>query len=140
MASSKPGPRPLSHAQYAALAHLRYELRRLQHLTSAAAGELGLTPRQHEALLSVQGGKGASQAVGELARRLLIKPNSATGLVARLREGGLLEGVDDPEDRRVVRVRLTASGVDLLAGLSREHRSELRRLKPLVANVTVQRR
>ena len=48
--------------------------------------------------------------IGELAAHLLLKHHSAVGLVDRLGEHGLVERVRDEDDRRQVRVHLTAEG------------------------------
>jgi len=48
--------------------------------------------------------------MGELAESLGIRQNAATGLADRLVQHGLLEREADPEDRRLVRLRLTERG------------------------------
>ena len=48
--------------------------------------------------------------MGELAGNLGIRQNAATGLADRLVQHGLLEREADPEDRRLVRLRLTERG------------------------------
>ena len=40
---------------YAALARFRYELRKFQAFSKAAADQAGLTPQQHQALLTIRG-------------------------------------------------------------------------------------
>lgn len=122
----------MAQRKYAALADFRYELRCFQHFSEAAAREVGLTPQQHQALLSIRGASGGTQTIGELSERLLIKPHSATGLANRLLANGLLERLESGDDRRVVRVTLTPSAEELLASLSRAHQAELKRIKPLL--------
>ena len=46
--------------------------------------------------------------LGELAAIEQVQPPSMTRIVARLEEGGLVERQVDPNDRRIVRVRVTA--------------------------------
>jgi DNA-binding MarR family transcriptional regulator len=120
---------PLRDGDYAALADLRYELRCFQFFSEQAARKAGVSPQQHQALLSVRGAPGGTQTVGDLAKRLLIRPHSASGLVSRLEEQGLLERVDAP-DRRLVTLRLTEKAEGLLAILARTHLAELKRMKP----------
>ncbi|HVI97378.1 MAG TPA: MarR family transcriptional regulator, partial [Anaeromyxobacter sp.] len=51
--------------------------------------------------------------MGELARRVRVTEKTATGLVDRMERDGHLARERDPEDRRVVRVRLTRGGAAL---------------------------
>ena len=80
--------------------------------------------------------------IGELAQKVGCDPSSATGIVDRLADKGLVRRVADPRDRRTKRVELTAEGKRLrqrierrvmaaspsLAGLSRTEKSQLRDL------------
>jgi DNA-binding MarR family transcriptional regulator len=127
---SKPLKR-LGGGDYAALADFRYELRRFLFFSEQAARKAGISPQQHQALLSIRGAPGGTQTVGDLARRLLIRPHSASGLVSRLEEQGLLERVEAP-DRRLAALRLTEKAEDLLAALAHAHLAELKRMRPLL--------
>jgi len=73
------------------------------------AGDWGITMAQMRALMAVGHGPGCT--MGELASRLGIGVSAATGLVDRLVEQGALERESDPEDRRVVRVRISPAGI-----------------------------
>ena len=121
----------ISKADYERLAAFRATLRRFLRFSEEAAGTVGLTAQQHQALLSVQGMPGRDHAtMGELAERLQIKPHSAVELVDRLEAAGLMRREPSPDDGRLVRLRVTAKGLDVLAGLAATHRTELRRLGP----------
>ena len=50
---------------------------------------------------------------------------TATGLVSRMEDRGLVQRAHDLHDRRVVNVSLTASGADQLSGLNDERRSRI---------------
>lgn len=108
-------------------------MRRFAAFSEAEARAAGLTPQQHQALLTIRGfpGKGLA-TIGNLAERLNLRPHSAVGLVDRLASKGLLRRHVDRADRRKVRVVLTPRSQALLAGLSLAHRDELRRLAPLL--------
>jgi DNA-binding MarR family transcriptional regulator len=124
-------PRAVSQADYEALAEFRHALRRFLHFSAAAARSAGLSPQQHQALLAIKGSPGGTAiSIGELAGRLDIWHHSAVGLVDRLGRRGLVRRTPDPDDRRRVRVRLTARGETLIRSLSAAHRDELRRLGP----------
>jgi DNA-binding MarR family transcriptional regulator len=59
---------------------------------------MGLTSRQHQALLAIKGFPGdTSPTVGELAERLRIQHHSAVELVDRLVEAGLIMRVHTPK-------------------------------------------
>jgi DNA-binding MarR family transcriptional regulator len=55
------------------------------------------------------------QRIGDLALWEAVAQPSMTALVGRLEGQGLLARGDDPDDRRAVRVRVTAAGEELLA-------------------------
>src|SRR5262244_2977921 len=57
----------------------------------------------------------------DLAERLAISPPGALKIVDEMAASGHLERVDDPDDRRVVRLRLTARGRAALAAARRFH-------------------
>jgi DNA-binding MarR family transcriptional regulator len=73
----------------------------------------------------------------------MVTGGNVTAIVDQLEKEGLVERLDEPDDRRAFRIRLTKSGertfidmaraheewvVDLLAGLSRRDQDELLRL------------
>ena len=59
--------------------------------------------------------------VSDLSLRLQITPAGVTHLINSLEEGGYTERLADPADRRVVLVRATAKGKEILAAMSAEH-------------------
>lgn len=72
---------------------------------------LGLTAPQFNILnlLAAPGAEnGHSQR--ELADLLVVDRSNVTGLIDRMEAAGWVRRADDPEDRRVYRVRLTAAG------------------------------
>jgi len=81
--------------------------------------------------------------MGELSRLLMVTGGNVTAIVDQLEKEGLVERLDEPEDRRAFRIRLTRSGektfaemaseheewvVGLLSGLSRREQDELLKL------------
>lgn len=73
--------------------------------------------------------------VGELAEHLLLKPHSTSEHVDRLVRLGLVRRLAGKTDKRQVPIELTAEGGALLASLSRVHRDELRRIRPLLTQL-----
>jgi DNA-binding MarR family transcriptional regulator len=123
---------PLTDADFAALSSFRHALRRFLQFSADAAASAGLTPQQHQALLAIRGGAGHELLVGALAERLMLRPHSATELVNRMEKLDLVRRTTGASDRRQVAVGLSPKGEELLNGLSEAHRSELRRLRPLL--------
>lgn len=81
----------------------------------------------HLNVLFLLGGMGPLPMRG-LAEQLDVSQASATGLVDRMEQRGLVTRERDAVDRRVVRVTLTPQGEALMAGLAAERRDTLSRL------------
>jgi DNA-binding MarR family transcriptional regulator len=122
--------REIAGRDYEALLAFRTGLRRFLHWSEQQAAEVGLTPAQHQLLLAIRG-LGGEPTIGAVAEELLLKHHSAVGLVDRAADAGLVERRIDPDDHRVVRLHLTATGARKLRQLSELHLAELARLKPL---------
>jgi DNA-binding MarR family transcriptional regulator len=126
----------MTEGDYRRLLALRTGLRRFLHWSEEQAGQLGVTPGQHQLLLAVRGHDDVrGPTIGEVAGYLLLRHHSAVGLVDRAEGAGLVERVTDGDDARVVRVRLTAPGAEALAKLSATHLQELERLVPRLARL-----
>jgi len=63
-----------------------------------------------------------------LAESLDVSQASATGIVDRMEQRGLVERTRDPDDRRVVRVGLTDNGRRLIEGVADERKERLARV------------
>ena len=60
--------RDVSQDEYETLAAFRYHLRRFLHFSEEAAQRVGLTPQQHQAMLTIKGFPGRDYVtIGELA-------------------------------------------------------------------------
>jgi len=118
-------------SEYQQLLELRTGLRRFLHWSEEKAGEVGLTPAQHQLLLAVKGHRDSrAPTVGDLADSLLLRHHSTVGLIDRAQDAGLVERCRDESDQRVVRVALTRRGESKLEQLTAEHLVELARLAP----------
>lgn len=124
------GPKHLEAGEYRQLAAFRFALRRFLRFSEAAAEKVGLTAQQYQALLVVCAAPAGAASINHLAHELLIRHNSAVGLVDRLTAQGLLARAASAEDRRKVSLRLTPQGDRVLARLAEVHREELRRIGP----------
>jgi len=122
---------PIKQPDYETLAEFRYSLRLFLRFSEDAAHQVGLTPRQHQALLAIQGFPDNRRiTIGELAERLQIRHHSAVELVNRLALDGLVVRKSSAEDHRRVYVTLTKHGKNILEKLSAVHKQELRRIGP----------
>lgn len=129
-AEKPPGTR-LGKSDYERLAAFRYTLRRFLSFSEAAAREIGLASQQYQALLAVKGFAGREAiTVNELAQQLLIRHNSAVGLVNRLEAEGLVRRQSAVEDRRKVDILLTPKGSLAFERLAATHHAELARIGP----------
>ncbi len=121
----------MTKEDYVRLASFRLALRRFTAFSQTNAREHGLTPQQHQALLSIRGFPDRDMiTVGELADHLCIKHHSAVELVNRLSGLGLVYRTVSPDDRRSVLVGLTEAAETALASLSANNLEEIRRLRP----------
>ena len=105
---------------YRALAQFRYELRRFLAFSEEGARKVGMTPRQHQALLGIKGFVDPGPpTVGDIARFLLIRHHSAVELMNRMAKLGLVSRLADPDDARRVQLRLTAKTTATLSTANR---------------------
>ena len=129
--------RDLDDADYRRLLQFRTGLRRFLHWSEEQAEKAGLTPAQHQLLLAVRGHEGErGPTIGDVAGYLLLRHHSAVGLVDRAVKAGFLERHEDPQDRRIVRLRLTLRAAQTLQKLSAAHFEEIQRLAPRINDLT----
>ena len=122
---------PLTTADYAELAAFRRSLREFLRFSEDAAAEAGITSRHYQAMLFLRACQAERRVtINDLAQELLIKHNSAVGLVDRLVRERMVGRKPSRGDRREVELRLTARGRNLLARLAAIHRAELVRIGP----------
>jgi len=120
----------ITTTDYQALAAYRYAIRRFLRFSEEAAREAGITPQQYQLMLAIKGYPERDYAnITELAERMQLDHHSAVGLIDRTEERGLVRRDPNPDDRRRVNVRLTATGEALLKRLATVHREELSRMR-----------
>jgi DNA-binding MarR family transcriptional regulator len=79
-------------------------------LYKALLDQYGLTYPQYLVLVALR--QRDAQTVGELGDLLHLESNTLTPLLKRMEAAGLLDRARDATDERVVRIRLTAEGLD----------------------------
>jgi DNA-binding MarR family transcriptional regulator len=120
----------LEASEYQQLASFRFALRSFLRFSEVAAEKVGLTAQHYQALLAVCATADDHVTINDLAKQLLIRHNSAVGLVDRLTSQGLVSREPSPDDGRKVMLRLTSKGDRVLGKLAEVHREELRRIGP----------
>jgi DNA-binding MarR family transcriptional regulator len=121
----------LRTTDYARLAAFRQGLREFLRFSEDAAAQVGLSAQHYQAMLIVRAApEERPLTINELAAQLLIKHNSAVGLVDRLVKEGLARRAPSKADRRKVELELSARGRQVLASLAATHRRELERIGP----------
>lgn len=137
--SDKPesaGRPSITRADYQALSDFRYLLRCFLEFSQTEARGVGLTSRQHQAILAIKGfPEDRLVTVGDLAERLRIRHHSAVELVDRLCDAGLVVREQDQNDQRRVVLVLTDQANGHLAELSAAHLDELSRLEPMLSRI-----
>lgn len=121
---------------YAALAELRYQIRRFLRYSEEASRAAGIEPQQHQLLLAIKGlPDDRMPTIGTLAERLQLQHHSAVELVDRSVQRNLVRRVRGTSDQRQVFIRLTAKGERTLRDLSVHHRDILREAGPGLVEV-----
>lgn len=129
----------VTKANYEALAEFRYALRKFQAFSENAAARSGLTPQQHQALLSIKGAPEKDWlSISQIAERLLVRHHTAVELVDRLASLGLVARKTDPNDGRRIQVHVTKEGEETLAALSVNHLEELKSIRPALRKLLEQ--
>lgn len=81
---------------------------------------------QHQLLVAIKGHRGRiPPTVGDIAGYLLLKPHSTVELIDRAEVAGLVIRTSDPDDGRLVRVKLSAQGDKVLNRLTLAHLKRL---------------
>ena len=105
--------RPLSEKEMRAIeavTALRITARLSRQMMDRWAEKHGLSEGRLHVLFQLAGAPGHKLPLGELAERLDVTPRNVTGLIDHLERDGLVERVDDPDDRRSTYARLTVAG------------------------------
>lgn len=116
---------------YQTLVAFRSALRKFLRVSEEIAGSLGLTPQQHQMMLVIRGYAGPDHpTIGDLAKRLQVRHNSAVGLINRLARLGFVKRQPGKLDRRQVKVLFTSKGLAMLEKLTLAHHGELKQIGP----------
>jgi DNA-binding MarR family transcriptional regulator len=133
-ARARPSRPPLA-VDYAALADLRYQLRRFLRVREVVARAAQIEPQQYLLLLHVKGMEGREAAtIRALAERLQIQHHGVVQLVDRLAARRMVERHRGERDRRHVVVGLLPKGEKVLARLASQSVAELKTEGPALVS------
>jgi DNA-binding MarR family transcriptional regulator len=125
-----------SQNDYQRLLAFRTGVRRFLKWSEEQAKAAGLTPKQHQLLLSIRGHTDPrGPTIKEASEYLLLRHNSTVELVNRAEAGGFVRREQSDGDRRLVRLQLTPLGRERLQALSELTLEELKRYEPALAPV-----
>ena len=105
-------------------AALRLAIRALLAANEEIAGTEGVTPQQFQAMLAICAWPGP-MALKDLADQLLLTHSAAVQLFRRLEATGFVRRESSDADRRLVHVKLTPSGDDVLMRVLRSQVQEI---------------
>lgn len=127
--------KPLTRAQYKALAEFRYQLRcYLRHMEEKARSK-GHHPQQYQLLLAITGlPEPKLPTISTLAERMQMNHNSMVELVNRCEKRGLLRRVRSSRDRRLVTLVITPKGGKVLRQQASASRRELLGIGPVLVD------
>jgi DNA-binding MarR family transcriptional regulator len=117
-----------------AVAGFRAALRGFLRTSETKARRNGLTPQRYHLLLMIKGASDRSEtlSVTDLADKLQIAQSTATELVTRAEEAGLVRRIASPRDGRVALVQLTGEGEQRFARVFEELSTERDQLRSAI--------
>ena len=119
----------MKREEFELLAAFRARLRQFSAFSERESAALDLTAQQYQALLAIKGRSSAKVVtITALAQAMMIKHNSAVGMVDRLEREGFVTRQPSQQDRRQVGVKLTPQGTKVFRRLAVAHRMELHRI------------
>ena len=125
-----------SAVDYERLLGVRTALRKFLQWSEAQARSQGLTPAQHQLLLTIKGHPDRrGPSMGEIADYLCVRHHSTVELVDRAEAAGYVVRRADSADARVVRVMLTRQGDAKIRVLAPAAITELAQLAPLLIDL-----
>jgi DNA-binding MarR family transcriptional regulator len=116
-----------------ALHEFRFAIRKFLAFSEQAARSAHLDPQQHQLMLAIRARGGPEGLnISEAAERMLLRHHTMVELVDRAIRNQLVSRSRDQHDRRVVRLRLTPHGEQVLDELSAHHVRELETAGPVL--------
>jgi DNA-binding MarR family transcriptional regulator len=108
------------HAYFEGVAEARYVLRKAFRIVEERAKAMNMHPLAHQALIQIYGSRRKQLRINELAHRLDIAPAFASNLARTLSKRKLITRTRNDDDQRVIVVRVTEAGRELLHAIDAE--------------------
>lgn len=121
--AQKPDAGATHDAVRSVIRQLRVIIRALQGHSRSVERACGISAAQLWALWELQRSPGLN--VSDLSRQLSVHPSTASNLLDKLEQGGLIERQRRERDQRIVRVFITDAGRALLSGAPAAPQGEL---------------
>ena len=113
--------------QQKAMLNVLFTANWLRSRQTAVYKPFGISPQQYNILRILRGAKGRMN-MNSVKERMIARAPNATRLTDKLIAKGLVERERCEEDRRVVYVRISPKGLDLLARIDVVNRSDMKDL------------
>ena len=91
-----------------------------RRVRSGLREEFGTTLPRFDLMAQLERQRGGLK-MNELSRLLMVTGGNVTAIVDQLEKEGLVERLDEPDDRRAWVIRLTAAGIKSFAEMARAH-------------------
>ncbi len=125
------GKKNLSRSDFRKHAQFRYWVRRFLSASETNARKLGIGSSQYQLLLAVKGlPAGEVPNISTVASRLMVESHSVVELADRCVKSGFLERFRDGADQRMVFVRLTELGNEVVEKIALQNREEIMEALP----------
>lgn len=116
----------LTKADFKKHAQFRHWLRRFMSATETHSRAAGIGGSQFTLLLAVRGlPEGETPNISTVAERLMVESHSVVELVDRCVQGGFLERFRAGSDQRLVFVRLTELGNEVVEKIALQNREQI---------------
>jgi DNA-binding MarR family transcriptional regulator len=110
----------------------------LNDLAAELKRDFGLTVPAFEALRALSEAPRQTLKATRLAQSLVYSSGSASHLISRLHDAGLVDRTPSTADARVVEVSLTSQGTDLINRATAAHRRSIaREFEPLIGDADI---
>jgi len=109
--------KPFAGPEQEALLNIRRTSGYVEHVTQQILKEQGLTDPQYNVLRILRGAGPKGLRCSDIGERMITRDPDITRLLSRLERRGLVGRHRDTRDRRVVHIRISAAGMNVLREL-----------------------
>jgi len=107
-----------------ALINIKYTANWVESHQNAFFKPYGISPQQYN-ILRILKGAGEPLKVQTIKERMIERAPNATRMMDKLCAKALIERLACPDDRRVVHIKITKNGLDILKDIAREYKVDV---------------